>query len=140
MFPLETSVYLRFSDVFRRYSLRKECPNMSKKSVQRRSLLFFSGVFSCIWTLFLTNTPRGFYVETTWKRSFPRRFNVESTWCVCRPISCKGSFIVCKWTLSSKSSTLLCVTVTQGLRSVFLLLPYGHFSLLLFWIIFDTFS
>ena len=31
-----------------------------------------------------TNTPRGFHVETTWKRSFPRRFNVESTLCVCR--------------------------------------------------------
>ena len=31
-----------------------------------------------------TNTPRGFHVETTWKRPFPRRFNVESTWCVCR--------------------------------------------------------
>ena len=31
-----------------------------------------------------TNTPRGFHVETTWKRSFPRHFNVESTWCVCR--------------------------------------------------------
>ena len=31
-----------------------------------------------------TNTPRGFHVETTWKRSFPRRFNMESTWCVCR--------------------------------------------------------
>ena len=30
-----------------------------------------------------TNTPRGFHVETTWKRSFPHRFNVESTWC-CR--------------------------------------------------------
>ena len=30
------------------------------------------------------NTPRGFHVETTWKRPFPRRFNVESTWCVCR--------------------------------------------------------
>ena len=29
-----------------------------------------------------TNTPRGFHVETTWKRPFPRRFNVESTWCV----------------------------------------------------------
>ena len=33
-----------------------------------------------------TDTPRGFHVETTWKRSFqrsfPRRFNVESTWCV----------------------------------------------------------
>ena len=29
------------------------------------------------------NTPRGFHVETTWKRPFPRRFNVESTWCVC---------------------------------------------------------
>ena len=29
------------------------------------------------------NTPRGFRVETTGKRSFPRRFNVESTWC-CR--------------------------------------------------------
>ena len=31
-----------------------------------------------------TNTPRGFHVETRWKRPFPRRFNVESTWCVCR--------------------------------------------------------
>ena len=31
-----------------------------------------------------TNTPRGFHVETTWKRTFPRRFNVESTWSVCR--------------------------------------------------------
>ena len=33
-----------------------------------------------------TNTPRGFHVETTWKRPFPRRFNVESTWCVCKDI------------------------------------------------------
>ena len=31
-----------------------------------------------------TNTPRGFHVETTWKRPFPRRFNVESKWSVCR--------------------------------------------------------
>ena len=31
-----------------------------------------------------TNTPRGFHVEATRKRSFPRRFNVESTWCVSR--------------------------------------------------------
>ena len=31
-----------------------------------------------------TDTPRGFHVETTWKRPFPRRFNVESTWCVCK--------------------------------------------------------
>ena len=31
-----------------------------------------------------TNPPRGFHVETTWKRPFPRHFNVESTWCVCR--------------------------------------------------------
>ena len=31
-----------------------------------------------------TNTPRGFHVETTWKRPFPRCFNVQSTWCVCR--------------------------------------------------------
>ena len=30
-----------------------------------------------------TDTPRGFHVETTRKRSFPRRFNMESTWCVC---------------------------------------------------------
>ena len=29
-----------------------------------------------------TNTPHGFHVEATWKRSFPSRFNVESTWCV----------------------------------------------------------
>ena len=33
------------------------------------------------------NTPRGFHVETTWKRPFPRRFNVESTWCVCRDVN-----------------------------------------------------
>ena len=31
------------------------------------------------WT-FPANTPRGFLIETTWKRSFPRLFNVESTW------------------------------------------------------------
>ena len=31
-----------------------------------------------------TNAPRGFHVETTWKRPFPRCFNVESMWCVCR--------------------------------------------------------
>ena len=31
---------------------------------------------------FPTNAPRGFHVETTWKRLLPRRFNVESTWCV----------------------------------------------------------
>ena len=30
-----------------------------------------------------TKTPRGFHVETTWKRSFPRRLNAESAWCVC---------------------------------------------------------
>ena len=35
-------------------------------------------------THIITNRPRGFHVETTWKRSFPRRFNVESTWCVCK--------------------------------------------------------
>ena len=35
-----------------------------------------------------TNTPRGFHVETTWKRSFSRRFNVESTWCVCKDYQC----------------------------------------------------
>ena len=29
------------------------------------------------------NRPRGFHVETMWKRPFPRRFNVESKWCVC---------------------------------------------------------
>ena len=33
---------------------------------------------------FTTDTPRGFHVETMWKRSFPRCFIVESTWCVCR--------------------------------------------------------
>ena len=33
-----------------------------------------------------TNTPLGFHVETTWKRSFPPRFNVQSTWCVRRVI------------------------------------------------------
>ena len=33
---------------------------------------------------YLTNTPRVFHVETTWKRSFPRRFNVEYTWNLCR--------------------------------------------------------
>ena len=38
-----------------------------------------------------TNTPRGFHVETTWKRSFPRRFNVESTWCVCKDYHCPDS-------------------------------------------------
>ena len=40
------------------------------------------------------NTPRGFHVETTWKRSFPRRFNVESTLCVCRDVSSemRGTF------------------------------------------------
>ena len=32
------------------------------------------------------NTPRGFHVETTWKRPFSSRFNVESTWCVCRVV------------------------------------------------------
>ena len=31
-----------------------------------------------------TDTPRVFYVETTWKRSFLRCFNVKYTWCVCR--------------------------------------------------------
>ena len=36
------------------------------------------------WKNSPTNIPRGFHVETTWKRSFPRRFNMESTWCVCR--------------------------------------------------------
>ena len=34
--------------------------------------------------MYTANTPRGFHVETTWKRPFPRRFNMESTWCVCR--------------------------------------------------------
>ena len=33
-----------------------------------------------------TNTPLGFHVETTWKRSFPPHFNVKSTWCVRRVI------------------------------------------------------
>ena len=39
---------------------------------------------SSINTAFLTNKPRVFHVETTWKRPFPSRFNVEYTWCVCR--------------------------------------------------------
>ena len=30
------------------------------------------------------STPRGFNVETTWKRPFSSRFNVQSTWFVCR--------------------------------------------------------
>ena len=38
------------------------------------------------WT-FPANTPRGFLIETTWKRSFPRHFNVESTWYVYRVMS-----------------------------------------------------
>ena len=38
-------------------------------------------------SLLPTNTPRGFYVETTWKRSFPRSLNVELMWCVCRLFS-----------------------------------------------------
>ena len=33
---------------------------------------------------YLTNTPRGFHVETIRKRPFPCRFNVESTWYVFR--------------------------------------------------------
>ena len=33
--------------------------------------------FACFFLI-----PRGFHVETTWKRLFPRRFNVKSTWCV----------------------------------------------------------
>ena len=40
--------------------------------------------FKSFLTLYPTNTPRGFHVETTWKRRFPRRFNEESKWCVCR--------------------------------------------------------
>ena len=32
----------------------------------------------------LTNTPRVFHVETTWKQSFPLHFNVEYTFYVCR--------------------------------------------------------
>ena len=43
--------------------------------------------FTSLEIYFPTNTPRGFHVETTWKRPFPRRFNVESTWCVCRDMS-----------------------------------------------------
>ena len=39
-----------------------------------------------------TNTPRGFQVDTTWKRPFPRRSNVESGWCVCREV--KASFML----------------------------------------------
>ena len=31
-------------------------------------------------------TPRGFHVETTWKRFFPRLFNGKSTWCICRVV------------------------------------------------------
>ena len=39
-----------------------------------------------------TNTPRGFHVAMTWKRSFPRHFNVESTWSVCRKVSKSQSY------------------------------------------------
>ena len=56
-------------------------------------MLFF--VFFC-FSYSPTNTPRGFYVETTWKWSFPRRFNVESTWCVCREALSRINCI--KWT------------------------------------------
>ena len=39
---------------------------------------------------YLTNTPRVFHIETTWKRSFPRRFNVEYTWSVSRVYTAHG--------------------------------------------------
>ena len=51
--------------------------------------------------LFPTKTPRGFYVETTWKRPFPRRFNVESTWCVYRvTIFAKPLYYMFGWFLN----------------------------------------
>ena len=56
-----------------------------------------------------TNTPRGFHVEMTWKRSFPRRFNVESTWCVCRVYwkLCQNTLFLVIRLVSQKSKTSL---------------------------------
>ena len=82
------------------------CPFIQASSEWPFSELFFCDVllwnqyncipfniFSCrILTIsnrlkcYPTNTPRGFHVETTWKRPFPRRFNVEPAWSVCRVI------------------------------------------------------
>ena len=54
----------------------------SKKNLYIGSVVNILRVkYARIWP---TNTPGGFHVETTWKRSFPRRFNVETMWCVCR--------------------------------------------------------
>ena len=47
---------------------------------------FSRGYYRCMKLSILANpanTPRVFYVETTWNCSFPRRFNVEYTWSVC---------------------------------------------------------
>ena len=54
------------------------------------------------------NTPRGFHVETTWKRSFPRRLNVESTWCVY-----SGSLIFYRCDISLEFSCKVNVIVVQ---------------------------
>ena len=49
--------------------------------------ILYKHIYQGIWSTHPTNTPRGFHVEATWKRSFSRRFNVESTWCVCRELA-----------------------------------------------------
>ena len=57
---------------------------MNEKVHRRNETNDESNIKNKAVALYPTNTPRGFHVETTWKRLFPRRFNVESTWCVCR--------------------------------------------------------
>ena len=49
--------------------------------------------------IYLTNTPRIFHVETTWKRAFPYRFKVGYTWCVCKINSIVKPYIAKKTAL-----------------------------------------
>ena len=65
-----------------------DCPTPTN---MRSAFLDACKVFDKVWheglifklKTYPTNTPRGFHVETTWKRPLPRRFSVEFTWCVC---------------------------------------------------------
>ena len=49
--------------------------------------------------IYLTNTPRIFHVETTWKRAFPYRFKVGYTWCICKINSIVKPYIAKKTAL-----------------------------------------
>ena len=64
--------------------------------------------------LFPTKTPRGFYVETTWKRPFPRRFNVESSWCVYRVTIFEKNPMLDVWLVSEYSSIVFFLSTVSN--------------------------